>query len=172
MIKILRAYETLTHYAEKWLSPVLDLAIRIYMAKIFFVSGKQKFDTYMNEGWEAVVLFFSDYHPVPGLDPHWAALGGVSGELILPALLALGLFTRFSAAGLIIMTLVIQFAVPEDYGVANPQHYMWMLLLAVPLIKGGGLISVDHVASKFIHQAKRQDNQETGALPEMVEKEA
>lgn len=178
MTALFKLYDGLIKLSNKTLSPLLDLAIRAYMAKIFFVSGKQKYDTYVNEGWESVVYMFEEYHPIPGVDPNLAALSGTVGELVLPALLAFGLFTRLGAAGLIIMTLTIEFLVPADYGVSNPQHYLWMLLLAVPMIKGGGALSVDHIVQKLWARKREKNptkeihNQETSALPEMVEKEA
>ena len=178
MTTLFKLYDNLIQLSNKTLSPLLDLAIRVYMAKIFFVSGKQKYDSYVNEGWDSVVYMFEEYHPIPGVDPNLAALGGTAGELILPALLAFGLFTRIGAAGLLIMTLTIEFLVPADYGVSNPQHYLWMLLLAVPMIKGGGALSVDHIVQKLWARKREKNptkeihNQETSALPEMVEKEA
>ncbi|MGH1375397.1 MAG: DoxX family protein [Alphaproteobacteria bacterium] len=131
------------------LSPLLDLAIRLFMANIFFKSGKLKFDSYMNGQWDDVVTAFSDYHPIPGVPAELAAIGGTVGELALPIMLALGLFTRVGAAGLLVMTLTIQYLVPAEYEVANADHYMWMLLLAVPMLKGGGMLSVDFLFGKF-----------------------
>ncbi len=177
MKKLISAYSFLVEIAEKYLVHALYLGIRLQMAYIFFKGGKLKYDTYINEGWETVVEQFRDYHPVPGIDPNLAAIGGTAGELILPVLLALGLFTRFGAAGLFIMTLVIQFAVPEDYGVSNPEHYLWMLLLAVPLLKGGGMLSIDGIAQKFLCKNKcgsdaEAKSEETGELTNESEKEA
>ena len=37
-----------------------------------------------------------------------------------------------------------------EYGIANPIHYLWLLLLAVPLIKGPEMLSVDYVISKWL----------------------
>ena len=177
MKPLFKLYKNVIKISDMTLSPLLDLAIRLYMANIFFKAGKLKYETYVNEGWESVVYQFEEYHPVPGIDPGLAAIGGTAGELILPVLLALGLFTRFGAAGLLIMTMVIQFAVPEDYGVSNPEHYLWMLLLAVPLLKGGGMLSIDGITQKFLCKNKcgsdaEAKNEETGELSNESEKEA
>lgn len=122
------------------------------MADIFFRAGMLKFNNYLNGRWEETVLFFTDpdYHPIPGVPGEIAAIAGTAGELILPVLLAFGLFTRFGAAGLLVMTLVIQFWVGAHYEhIANPDHYMWMLLLAVPMLKGGGMLSADFILCKL-----------------------
>lgn len=146
MIAPLRAF------ADKIASPLLDLTIRLFMASIFFKSGWQKFQTFLNDDWGSTVYLFQDIHPVPGIPAELAAVMGTGGELIFSVMLALGLFGRLGAAGLLAMTLTIQFLVPESYGIANPDHYMWMLLLTVPLIKDPGAISVDHLIQKFLQK--------------------
>lgn len=133
------------HFANKVASPLLDLAIRLFMANIFFQSGWLKFKNFLNDDWGSTVYLFQDIHPIPGIPADIAAIAGTAGELGLSVLLAFGLFGRFAAAGLIVMTAVIQFVIPTSYGMANPDHYFWMLLLAVILIKGSGIISLDHI---------------------------
>ena len=149
MKKIFSHYKKAISISNVTLSPLLDLGIRLYMANIFFKSGMLRFKDYMNGQWNNQITAFTEYHPIPGVPGDIAAVMGTANELILPVLLAFGLFTRIGAGGLLIMTLTIQFLVPADYGVANDDHYMWMLLLAVPLLKGGGMISVDYLFTKF-----------------------
>lgn len=149
-------YSKLIKLSDMTLNPLLNLAIRVHMALIFWKSGVLKYESWQNDQWEDVVEAFTDYHPIPGVDPNLAAIGGTVGELVLPAMLALGLFTRIGAGGLLVMTLVIQYLVPADYGVANPQHYFWMLLLAVPMLQGGGILSVDGLFQKFMCKKCRQ----------------
>ncbi len=120
------------------------------MALIFWKSGVLKYESWKNDQWEDVVEAFTDYHPIPGVDPELSAIGGTIGELALPLMLAFGLFTRVGAAGLLVMTIVIQYVVPAEYEVANPQHYFWMLLLAVPMLQGGGILSIDGLFQKFM----------------------
>lgn len=144
--------EPLRKLANKGLSPLLDLAIRLYMANIFFVSGRLKLDNYLNNDWGSTVFLFEEIHPVPGIPAETAAIMGTGGEIILPVLLAFGLFGRFAAGGLLVLTAVIQFIVPADYGVSNPAHYLWMLLLAVPFLKGPGAISLDYLLLKGIRK--------------------
>ncbi|MGH1402634.1 MAG: DoxX family protein [Alphaproteobacteria bacterium] len=149
MKKICALYSQVISLSNITLSPLLDLAIRLYMAYIFFQSGWTRFQAYLDGQWEDQVYAFTEYHPIPGVPGDIAAILGTGGEVILPILLALGLFTRIGAGGLLIMTLVIQFLVQGE-NIANDDHYFWMLLLAVPMLKGGGMISVDFLAQKFL----------------------
>lgn len=142
----------LRRFADKIASPLLDLAIRLFMANIFFKSGWLKFKNFLNGDWGSTVYLFQDIHPIPGVPAHIAAVAGTAGELVLPVLLALGLFGRFGAAGLLIMTLTIQYLVPASYDIASPEHYYWMLLLAVALIKGPGAISLDNLIRRFLRK--------------------
>ncbi|PCI97688.1 MAG: hypothetical protein COB14_08635 [Alphaproteobacteria bacterium] len=149
MKQLCTLYSRLIRLSNKTLSPLLDLGIRLFMAKIFFTSGKLRLNDYLNGQWDNQITAFTDYHPIPGIPADIAAIAGTAGEIVLPILLAFGLFTRFGAAGLLTMTLSIQFLVPAEYEIANPDHYMWMLLLAVPLLKGGGVLSADFALRKF-----------------------
>jgi putative oxidoreductase len=150
LIKIDNMIEPLRGAAQKYASPLLDLAIRLYMAEIFFQSGWGKFKNFLNNDWSSTVFLFQEVHPLPFLPANIAAVMGTGAELILPVLLAAGLFTRLGAAGLLAMTMAIQFLVPADYGVANPIHYMWMLLLAVPLMNGPGPLSLDFLLRRWL----------------------
>lgn len=144
--------EPLRKLANKSLSPLLDLTIRLYMANIFFTSGRLKLDNFLNDDWGSTVFLFEEIHPIPGIPAEIAAIMGTGAEVALPVLLAVGLFGRFAAGGLLLMAAVIQFLVPADYDVANPEHYLWMLLLAVPFIKGPGAISLDYLLLKAIRK--------------------
>ncbi len=142
--------EPLRSISTNLASPLLDLGIRLYMAEIFFNSGLLKFQKLLNEGWEEFIVPFQDYHPIPGVSADLAAPMATAGELGLSVLLAFGLFGRFAAAGLLIMTATIQYLVPAEYGIQNPQHYFWMFLFAVILFKGAGKFSIDHLLLKWL----------------------
>lgn len=148
--KIEAMLNPLRHFADKVASPLLDLTIRLFMANIFFQSGWLKFKNFLNDDWGSTVYLFQDIHPIPGIPADIAAIAGTAGELGLSVLLAFGLFGRFAAVGLIVMTAVIQFVIPASYGMANPDHYFWMLLLAVIFIKGSGMISFDYLIRRLI----------------------
>lgn len=144
-----------THLAPLWaISPcALDITVfiaRLHMANIFWKSGYLKLKSILNGNFDDVVLAFTDFHPIPGVSPTIAAAAGTAGELILPVMLAFGLFGRVGAAGLLIMSAVIQFLVPAEYDIAHPQHYFWMIILAVPLFYGMGKISLDYWIAKWV----------------------
>jgi hypothetical protein len=70
---LVEAWTGVTAFLEKGVGAVLDLAIRFWLAKIFFVSGVLK-----TVNWEVTVFLYANEHPVPGLAPTTAALIGTS----------------------------------------------------------------------------------------------
>lgn len=116
-------------------APLANVAARIYVGLIFFRSGRAKLDDY-----EETVELFEDDWALPFLPAEPAAFLATAGELILPVLLFVGLLTRVSAAGLLVMAVVIQVWVLQD-----PQHYLWIAVLALLLGYGGGPLSIDRL---------------------------
>ena len=134
----------LIRFAERWLAPLVFLAIRLWMAEIFFRSGLLKI-----QNLSGAVFLFSEVHPVPFLAPWLAAYLVTAIELVCPTLLALGLATRLAALPMLAMALVIQFVV----GSADPafymtEHYYWMFLLLVIITKGPGRLSLDYLLAR------------------------
>ena len=132
-------YDGLVVLIERFATPVLDLAIRLWMARVFFNSGLVKI-----RDWESTIYLFQEEYRVPVLPPEVAALIGTTFELGMPIFLTLGLFARAAALPLIGMSLVIQFVLggrSPDYD--NVEHFYWLFLLAVIVIRGPGLLSVD-----------------------------
>ena len=125
-------------------SPLANLWARVYLGLIFWRSGVAKFDdleaTVENfdpaEDGDFLLSFLPE-----SLPPEIPAYMATAGELVLPILLFIGLFTRLGALGLLIMTLVIQFFVP---GFENHEHYLWMIILAMLVAQGGSKISLDN----------------------------
>lgn len=148
--KIDELIEPLRNFADYVGAPLYDLAIRLYMADIFFRAGWLKFQNYLDDDWGSTVLLFEEIHPVPGLSPAIAALLTTGGEVILPVLLAFGLFGRFAAAGLLVITIVIECIVPESYGLKNEMHYFWIFLLLSTFIRGPGYLSLDALFRRWI----------------------
>ena len=68
-------------------------------------------------------------------------------EHFLPVLVALGLATRFGAAGLLVMTLVIQlFVFPEAWW---GTHSLWAALALILVSRGAGLFSLDALVTRM-----------------------
>ncbi|PWC83316.1 hypothetical protein TSH100_20930 [Azospirillum sp. TSH100] len=139
--------------AARWLDqyavPPFDLAVRLTMAPIFFRSGLQKIGD-----WPATLFLFQEEYRVPLLPPDVAALLAAATELTMPVLLVLGLATRLAALPLLAMALVIQFVLgASNPAFSNPQHYLWMLLLAGLILRGGGRLSLDHW---LLHLSRRR----------------
>ncbi|MCB1793476.1 MAG: FAD-dependent oxidoreductase [Candidatus Competibacteraceae bacterium] len=121
--------------AEVTLYPFLDLAIRLWLAQAFWVSGVLKL-----ANWDTALTLATYEYPVPWLDPFTAAVLGVSIEVLGSMLLAFGLATRLAAIPLLILTLVIQF----EYR-ALDQHLYWAALFGWYIVMGAGSISLDRL---------------------------
>jgi putative oxidoreductase len=120
---------------------VFDIAVRIYLAKVFFLSGLTK----IRDFGATRALFVDEYH-VPLLPPDVAAVLGTAGELAFPVLLVIGLYTRAAAAGLFFvnaMAVLSYWHVLKDLEPALAQHGFWGTLLLVPLLVGPGRIAFD-----------------------------
>jgi len=131
---------TVIHLLERWLAPLLDLALRLWVAAAFFQSGLTKI-----QSWDTTLALFENEYSVPLLPPTVAAYMGTFTELFFPVLLVLGLGTRFAAAVLFVFNIiaVVSYADLSDAGFM--QHQYWGLLLLVTLLHGPGRLSVDHL---------------------------
>ena len=116
------------------------LAARLYVAKIFFMSGLTKL-----RDWSSTLALFNDIYNVPLLPPTLAAYMGTAGELALPVLLVLGLAGRFAGAGLFVVNLMAALSLMADdlTPAAEAQHTLWGVLALVIALWGSGRWSVD-----------------------------
>ena len=121
--------------------PLLLLVQRLGIAAVFFMSGRTKVDGLLTVNDSAFELFRYEY-ALPLIPPEMAAYAATYSEHLFPMLLVLGLFTRFSATGLLAMTLVIQLFVYPD---AWPTHLSWAGLLLPLIALGGGKLSLDRL---------------------------
>lgn len=76
-----------------------------------------------------------------------AALAGL-GEIVLPALILVGLATRLSALGLLGMTAVIQLVLPTGL----PVHITWAAAFAAIVVLGPGILSLDHLIGRALRR--------------------
>jgi putative oxidoreductase len=119
----------------------LLLVQRLGIAAVFLLSGRTKVDGLITVNESALELFRYEY-ALPLIPPELAAYAATYSEHLFPLLLILGLFTRFAAAGLLVMTLVIQIFVYPD---AWATHLSWAGLLLPLIALGGGKVSLDRV---------------------------
>jgi putative oxidoreductase len=116
------------------------LAVRIAAAQPFWASGRSKVEGWFDLRPEVIDLFREEYR-LPFIAPEFAAPLTAVAEHLLPMLLVLGLFTRGSALGLFVMTMIIQlFVYPDAFW---PVHSLWFALLLVLLWRGSGKLALD-----------------------------
>jgi len=141
--------DSLQHLAQRaapvlkgldFLTPLLDLFIRLYVANVFWKAGLTKIDD-----WESTVALFENEYKVPLLSPELAATLGAGAELFFPVLLALGLGGRFAAFSLFVFNIVAVISYPDLSEIGLKDHQFWGLLLLVTLLHGPGKLSVDHL---------------------------
>lgn len=142
------AIDPLRSLADKIGAPIFDVLVRSYVAWIFLKSGMGRLDSAMNGSWSDQVFLFTEEHPVPGVPGDIAAILSTGAELILPVLLITGLFGRFAAAGLLVMTAIIEFT----YTHSN-DHILWAFLLGMVFVRGPGLFSADHVLRGWLRKS-------------------
>ncbi len=117
----------------------LLLVQRLGIASIFFMSGRTKVDGLLTVNDNAFELFAYEY-ALPLVPFEMAAYAATYSEHLFPLLLIVGLFTRFAAGALLVMTLVIQIFIYPD---AWPTHLSWAGLLLPLIAIGGGKLSID-----------------------------
>ena len=128
-----------------------QLVLRFALAVPFWRSGVNKWDGFLQLNDVAVLLFSSEFMlhlpggPYPYPAPALMAFLAGSAELLLPALLAFGLATRMAAAGLLVMTLIVQLTVPEGW----PLHVTWAAMALSLMAWGPGRISLDCWIGRF-----------------------
>lgn len=153
-----RAWLDTIHHALARLPPsAIALLGRFSIAALFWKSGQTKIEGLTIDlvagqfslGWPrlapSAVDLFRDEYRLPLLAPELAAVLAALGEHVLPLLLLLGLATRLSALGLLVMTAVIQLQV---YPGAYATHGVWAAVLLWLMAGGGGRWSLDHWLAK------------------------
>lgn len=129
---------------------VVSLALRLALAIPFWKSGLTKWDGFLVLSQTPVLLFANEFklhllgkaydYPFPLI----AAWASSIAEIILPILLVLGLFTRFAALGLLIMTALIQLTIPSGW----PVHATWAAMAAAVILLGPGRLSLEAVLKR------------------------
>jgi putative oxidoreductase len=128
-----------------WLAPLVDLALRLVVAAVFFKSGLTKIAS-----WDSTLALFENEYAVPLLPPEVAALLGTGVELFFPVLLVLGLGTRFAALVLFVFNVVAVISYPDLGAMGLKDHQTWGLLLLVTLTHGPGALSLDRLIGRRV----------------------
>ncbi|WP_455217817.1 DoxX family protein [Kaarinaea lacus] len=126
-----------------YLAPVSILALRLWVAWVFFKSGLLKIGS-----WDSTMYLFENEYEVPIFSPEIAAYLGTAAELTLPVLLALGLAGRFGALALFLFNIMAVISYPDLNPAGLRDHQVWGLMLLVPLLHGPGKLSVDYLVAK------------------------
>lgn len=121
--------------------------LRIALALPFLRSGLTRWDGFLSLSIGTQYLFEEQFklhilgaeYPLPA--PDQLALMTAIAEIGLPALLIIGLATRFTALGLLLMTGVIQLVFPGGW--AN-FHLYWAALALSIIAIGPGTLSIDY----------------------------
>jgi putative oxidoreductase len=120
------------------LAPLYLLAARLYVAKVFMLSGWLKFSR-----WDATLALFENEYHVPVLAPQVAAVMATIGELGFSTLLIAGLGSRAAALGLFAVNAVAVVSYPGLSAAGLKDHILWGALLLVVAIYGPGRLSID-----------------------------
>ncbi len=152
MNAIFRVYDRAVKFVSgKIPESIILLVVRVALAGIFWRSGRLK----VEEGSilkisETTFFQFDDdpFNKLPLLSPEIAAHVTTYAEHIFPILLVIGLFTRPSALALAIMTLTIQFFIFTDAQTWWQTHIIWTALALMLILRGGGMLSLDHIFTR------------------------
>lgn len=136
---------------------LIALLGRFSIAAIFWKSGQTKVQDFaidivsgefqfgLPRLSDSVVELFRDEYRLPLIAPEIAAPLAAFAEHLLPLLILLGLATRLSALGLLVMTATIQLLVYPD---AWPTHGVWAAVLLFLVARGPGALSLDHLIAR------------------------
>ena len=154
---------------DKWLLGLLARLVFVAVLLLYFwnsgwgkISGIGVDDSayFTIMGFEKFEAFGADVANIPF---YWKIIVhlGTYGELLLPLLIVVGLFTRIAAAGMAIFVIVQSYVDIAVHGVdagtigklfdrhsesvIMDQRTLWMLIFALLVIKGAGALSLDHV---------------------------
>jgi putative oxidoreductase len=137
------------------LASLLLLTTRLYVSWQFLKSGWLKLTD-----WDSTLYLFQEEYHTPILSPAVAAVAGTFGELFFPALLVVGLFGRYAAAGLFVVNIVAvvsyaQVLLADGFEAALGQHVLWGFMLLVLMVFGTGRWALDSLGLAEIPYGQR-----------------
>lgn len=137
---LVRLLRPVIRFDEGLLASLVILALRLWVAWIFFRSGLTKI-----QSWDTTLMLFQYEYQVPLLSPALAAQLGTAAELVLPVLLAVGLGGRFAAFALFVFNIIAVLSYPSLNEIGKVWHYAWGIALLLPTLYGPGWLSLDHL---------------------------
>ena len=145
--RVARLYGNAARMIDR-LQPLFALALRIHVARVFFLSGLTKL-----HDWNITLALFQNEYHVPVLSPAVAAILGTGAELGLPILLFFGVGARFAAVALFAFNIVAAISYPDLSAAGLKDHVLWGALLLVTFFYGPGKLSVDHLFGRRFDRA-------------------
>jgi NADH dehydrogenase/putative oxidoreductase len=128
---------------EGYAGPLVDLAIRVWLAQAFFVSAVVKL-----ADWNKALYLSANEYPVTWLNPVTAAYVGVSIEFLGALLLAFGVATRLAAVAMLALVVVIQLNyLPLDFNLLQAALLAWFV------VHGAGALSLDRMLSRGLAES-------------------
>lgn len=147
LLDLLRCGYRFDAQLTEWGGALLALALRLYLGWQFFKAGLTKVSD-----WSVTLALFRDEYQVPLLPPELAAWMGAAGELSLPLLLFVGLWSRPAALGLFGVNLMAVLSYPQLFTFACPaavnDHFFWGMLMLVLVAYGPGRFSLDALIAR------------------------
>lgn len=147
MIRLMSLLLRTLYAVLDFLTPFVDFTVRCWIAKIFFMAGLTKI-----QSWDSTLMLFHYEYKVPLISPYLAAVLGTCGELVLPVLLVLGLGGRFCIVMLFFYNVMCAVSYPllwtPQGATGLEEHINWGLLLALLMTHGSGKLSLDYWISK------------------------
>ena len=137
--RVTSAVRRLNGMANRIPHDLVALAARVFPAIVFWQSARTKVDGLTIK--DSTYFLFEHVYGLPIIPPAWAAVLATLAEHVLPVLLILGVLSRVSALGLLVMTAVIQIFVFPGAWVT---HGLWAVGLLVVIAQGPGRASVDY----------------------------
>jgi len=120
---------------------IVQLMARVAVGAVYFSAGLEKIAS-----WQPTVALFANEYRVPLLPPELAAQMAAGIELSCPILLFVGFASRLATLPMLAQAFVIEvFVYPQDW----IEHLGWATMLALILIRGPGVMSLDYVVSRL-----------------------
>lgn len=123
----------------------LQLWLRVWVARIFYDSGRTKAGDGFLEVNDFQGMLFEEEYGISFIDPEVLAQIALYAETFLPLALFFGIVSRISAAGLLGMTLFIQIFVYSGHFF---EHATWAIALLAIMFYGPGRIAVGEFFSR------------------------